>query len=223
MTTIRTATAGLALILALTMLAGCSDSGAEDARTDIEQADAELAEARERLEDAEQAKAEAEAREEIEAAAADKREAERRQAEARDDSDADTGQAQAETGGTGETAAREQEPVCGDCGTVQSITPVTRNAQSGSGVGAVAGGVAGAVVGSQIGSGSGKTIAQIAGTLGGAFAGNEAEKRIRKETYYQVEVAMDAGGSRRVDVATADTIDTGTRVRVQGNNLVLMR
>ena len=48
-------------------------------------------------------------------------------------------------------------------------------------------------------------------------------KRIRKETYYQVEVAMDAGGSRRVDVATADTIDTGTRVRVQGNNLVLMR
>ena len=97
MTTIRKPAVCLALMLALTMLAGCSDSGAEDARTDIEQADAELAEARQRLEDAEQAKAEAEAREEIEAAAADKRQAEQRQAEARDDSDADTGQAQAET------------------------------------------------------------------------------------------------------------------------------
>ena len=87
----------------------------------------------------------------------------------------------------------------------------------------VAGGVAGAVVGSQIGSGSGKTVAQIAGTLGGVFAGREIEKRVRRKTYYQVDVAMDAGGSRSVNVDTTSGISPGTRVQVQGNNLVLMR
>ena len=79
------------------------------------------------------------------------------------------------------------------------------------------------MVGSQIGSGSGKTIAQIAGTVGGVFAGREVEKRVKRKTIYQVAVAMDAGGSRSVNVDTADSISPGTRVRVQGNSLILMR
>jgi|GEM_PF-1250213 len=209
------------------VLAGCSDSDADDAQAKVEQANSELVDAQVQLEQAQQAKAEADAAKEktqadreIAEATSRKEQAQQKQAAASQKSDAATQQARDENR---EQAQADEQPVCADCGTVSSITPVTRNAEGGSGVGAVAGGVAGAVVGSQIGSGSGKTIAQIAGTLGGAFAGNEVEKRVRKVTTYQVNVAMDAGGSRSVSVDDANAISTGTRVQVQGNNLVLMR
>ena len=64
---------------------------------------------------------------------------------------------------------------------------------------------------------------EVLGTLGGVFAGREIEKRVKRKTVYQVAVAMDAGGSRTVNVDTAASISPGTRVRVQGNNLILMR
>lgn len=223
----RTRFAAILLSVGAVITAGCSGSDAEDAQARAEKANSELVDAQAKLEQAEQAKAEAdaandkaEADREIAEAAARKQEAQQNQAQARQASDAATQQAR---DNDREQARADEQPVCSDCGTVSSVTPVTRNAESGSGVGAVAGGVAGAVVGSQIGSGSGKTIAQIAGTLGGAFAGNEVEKRVRKITTYQVNVAMDAGGSRSVNVDNANAVTAGTRVQVQGNNLILMR
>ena len=50
-----------------------------------------------------------------------------------------------------------------------------------------------------------------------------AEKKIRKTTVYQVNVAMDAGGSRQVTLDTANGLSSGTRVRVIGDSVALMQ
>ena len=91
--------------------------------------------------------------------------------------------------------------VCGNCGTVESATPIQREG-AGTGLGAVAGGVLGAVVGNQVGAGNGRTAAMVLGALGGGWAGNSVEKKMRKETLYQVRVRMEDGGSRTFEAAT---------------------
>ena len=244
--------AGIVLICSMVALAGCSQSAsdqADDAQAQLEQANNNLEQAQQEVDQAKQqidqdnaskqaqanaaadstaaddevAKAEAgkkAADDKLVKARAEKQAAAKKQADARAESEAATQHAQTEQR---QQAQANDEPVCNDCGTISSITPVTRNAQSGSGVGAVAGGVAGGLLGSQIGHGTGKTIASIAGALGGAYAGNVAEKHVRKVTVYNVNVAMDAGGSQSVTVDSASNIGTGTRVQVQGNNIVLMQ
>lgn len=107
-------------------------------------------------------------------------------------------------------------PVCGNCGTVESATPIQREG-AGTGLGAVAGGVLGAVVGNQVGGGNGRTAATVLGALGGGWAGNTVEKKIRKETLYQVRVRMEDGGSRTFEVATP--VSAGSRVTVEGGSL----
>ena len=107
-------------------------------------------------------------------------------------------------------------PVCGNCGTVESATPIQREG-AGTGLGAVAGGVLGAVVGSQVGGGNGRTVAAVLGALGGGWAGNTVEKKMKKETLYQVRVRMEDGGSRTFEVATP--VNTGSHVTVEGGSL----
>ena len=96
-------------------------------------------------------------------------------------------------------------------GTVESVTPVQRNAKAG-GLGVVAGGVLGAIVGNQIGKGSGRTLGTIVGAVGGGFAGNAIEKQMKKETVYQVGVRMDDGSLRTIEQASAPSI--GSRVNL---------
>ncbi len=110
-----------------------------------------------------------------------------------------------------------QAPVCSNCGTVESVTPVERRIDKGSGVGAVAGGVVGGVLGNQVGEGSGKTIATVLGAIGGGYAGNAIEKNVRKTTVYQVRVRMEDGSRRTIE--RAQPIATGTRVTVDANSL----
>lgn len=114
----------------------------------------------------------------------------------------------------------EPEPVCADCGRVTAIEKITMKGES-SGAGAVGGAIVGVVAGHQIGSGSGKDIAKIVGGIGGAIIGNEAEKRLRSETFYRVTVAMETGGTQQVDVLDASMLSVGDQVRVQGNNIVM--
>ena len=106
--------------------------------------------------------------------------------------------------------------VCGNCGTVESATPIQREG-AGTGLGAVAGGVLGAVVGNQVGGGNGRTVATVLGALGGGWAGNSVEKKMKKETLYQVRVRMEDGGSRTFEVATP--VNTGSHVTVEGGSL----
>lgn len=109
-------------------------------------------------------------------------------------------------------------PVCGNCGTVESVTPIVRTTKAdGPGVGAVAGGVAGAVLGNQVGNGNGRTVATILGAIGGGFAGNAIEKNLKKETVYQVGIRMEDGSRRNLELAQAPSV--GSKVTVEGSSI----
>ena len=108
--------------------------------------------------------------------------------------------------------------ICGSCGAIESVTPIERTTKAdGPGIGAVGGGVLGAVLGNQVGNGNGKTAATIIGAIGGGFAGNEVEKRMKRETVYQVSVRMEDGSRRTVEVAQPPAV--GSKVTVDGNTI----
>lgn len=106
--------------------------------------------------------------------------------------------------------------VCASCGTVESVTPIQREAAP-SGAGAAVGAVLGGVLGNQVGGGSGKTLATIAGIFGGGIAGNAVEKTMKKETVYQVVIRMEDGSLRRVEQSSPAAV--GARVTVEGNTI----
>lgn len=108
------------------------------------------------------------------------------------------------------------KPICANCGTIESVTPIQRDG-TGSGGGAIAGGVLGAVLGNQVGAGNGKTLATILGAVGGGFAGNTVEKKMKKETVYEVRVQMEDGSTRTVEQSTPASV--GAKVIVEGNSL----
>ena len=108
--------------------------------------------------------------------------------------------------------------ICGNCGAIESVTPIQRTTKAdGPGIGAVGGGVLGAVLGNQVGNGNGKTAATIIGAIGGGFAGNEVEKRMKRETVYQVSVRMEDGSRRTVEVAQPPAV--GSKVTVDGSSI----
>ena len=106
------------------------------------------------------------------------------------------------------------KPVCLNCGTVSNVTPIQRDG-AGSGTGAIAGGVLGGVLGNQVGGGDGKTIATLLGAIGGGFAGNAVEKKMKKETVYQIDVRMDDGSMRSFEQALHASV--GAKVVVEGD------
>ena len=108
--------------------------------------------------------------------------------------------------------------ICSNCGAVESVTPIERTTKAdGPGIGAVGGGVLGAVLGNQVGNGNGKTAATIIGAIGGGFAGNEVEKRMKRETVYQVGVRMEDGSRRTIEVAQPPAV--GSKVTVDGGSI----
>lgn len=111
-----------------------------------------------------------------------------------------------------------QPVVCADCGTVSAIIE-TKQKGEGSGAGAVAGAVAGGVAGHQVGGGRGKDVATVAGAILGAMAGHEIEKRARSTTSYDVNVAMDDGSQRLINVVELGGLTVGSKVRVEGNTI----
>jgi uncharacterized protein YcfJ len=89
----------------------------------------------------------------------------------------------------------------------------------GSGAGAVLGAAAGGVAGHQVGGGRGKDVATVLGALAGAYAGNQAEKAVRAETVYTIDVQMDGGGSRSISVKDPGGLAVGSKVRVNGDTI----
>ena len=110
-------------------------------------------------------------------------------------------------------------PVCGNCGAVERIRPISQPGE-GSGLGAVAGGVVGAIVGHQIGGGTGRKLATVAGAAGGAYAGHQIEKSQRQKTQYEVVVRMDDGSRRTVMLNMVPGWQVGERVRIEHGTLV---
>jgi len=106
--------------------------------------------------------------------------------------------------------------VCAHCGTVTAVRPVEHDG-AGSGAGAVAGALLGGLLGNQVGGGTGKTIATVVGAVGGGYAGNTVEKRMKKETAYQIDVLMDDGTTRRFEHSSP--LSVGAQVTVNGSVL----
>jgi outer membrane lipoprotein SlyB len=114
----------------------------------------------------------------------------------------------------------EQKPplvICAVCGTVESVTAVEHDAAQGSGIGVIAGAALGGIVGNQFGGGAGKDLATIAGMAAGGWAGNTVEKKIKKETIFEVKVRMEDGTVRKLQQKTS--IGVGTRVTVEGGKI----
>lgn len=108
--------------------------------------------------------------------------------------------------------------ICIDCGTIVAISEVKQKGE-GSGAGAVAGAVAGGVAGHQFGKGKGKDAATAAGAILGAIAGHQVEKEVRATTSYDINIAMEGGSSRLINVADPGGLSVGSKVRVDGSNI----
>lgn len=106
--------------------------------------------------------------------------------------------------------------VCASCGTVEAVTPMTKQ-PDGSGVGVIAGGVLGGVVGNQIGKGNGRAATTILGAIGGGWAGNAIEKNMKKTTAYSVRVKMEDGTRRTIEQSSAPMV--GSKVTLDGNTM----
>lgn len=107
-------------------------------------------------------------------------------------------------------------PACISCGTIESVQAVQQQGEA-AGIGAIAGGVVGGLLGNQVGGGNGRKVMTVLGAVGGGYAGNEAEKRIRAETVYEMRVRMDDGNVRVV--RQAQPMSAGSRVLVEPNGV----
>jgi len=106
---------------------------------------------------------------------------------------------------------------CPNCGVIEAVAPYQVKGAS-SGVGAVTGGVVGGLLGNTIGAGTGHVLAILAGAGGGAYAGNEIEKNVNKNTRYKVTVRMN-DGSMRIFHVSSTSWRPGDHVRVDGDRL----
>jgi outer membrane lipoprotein SlyB len=113
---------------------------------------------------------------------------------------------------------------CRDCGTVRAVDVINTGEGRTTGAGAIIGAVIGGVVGHQIGSGRGNAAATAGGAVAGAVVGNEAEKsRGVPVSYYRITVDMDSGVTREVNVNDTGGLARGSRVRVIGRDLEVIR
>ncbi|GGA74276.1 hypothetical protein GCM10011521_10550 [Arenimonas soli] len=114
---------------------------------------------------------------------------------------------------------------CYNCGRIERIEQVY-GARRNSRAGAVLGGLVGAVAAREIpthGSEGKENTATVAGAVAGAVAGNAIENKMNEETF-DIHVRMDDG---RLVVLNRNRLGNGIRegayVRVDGNNLELLR
>ena len=110
-------------------------------------------------------------------------------------------------------------PLCRNCGTIDSITPITKQGE-GSGAGAVLGGVLGGVLGHQVGGGRGKDLATVAGAVGGAVLGNTVEKNTRTTNVYDVRVRLEDGTFQTLRYDTEPGIRVGDKVKIENGRAV---
>ena len=115
---------------------------------------------------------------------------------------------------------QQQYPSQGyNTGTVDRIEVINRS-DSNNVAGMVIGGVVGGLIGNQIGHGSGRTVATVAGAAGGAYVGNKIEGRQRaSHESFRISVRMNDGSYRTVNSDNVSDLQTGDRVRVEGNNV----
>ena len=112
---------------------------------------------------------------------------------------------------------------CGSCGIVTKVESIVYEKDKGVG-GAVLGTIIGGVIGNQFGSGSGKTAMTIAGAAGGGLIGHKVDKNHSHngEPGLRIQVRMDKGGYRTIEVAGQQRIYKGDRVKVHRDRVELV-
>ena len=108
--------------------------------------------------------------------------------------------------------------LCDTCGTVQSVSQVTKEGHGGA-AGVVGGAVVGGLIGNQFGGGSGKTLATVAGAAGGAYVGNEVQKKATSKQVWVTTVKMRDGSTRRFEQEASPNWARGNVVQVDGNRV----
>lgn len=112
---------------------------------------------------------------------------------------------------------------CGSCGIVTRVEHITYDKDKGVG-GAVLGTIIGGVIGNQFGSGKGKTAMTVAGAAAGGLIGHKQDKKHSDngEPGLRLEVRMDAGGYRTIEIAGNQRIYKGDRVKVHRDRVELV-
>jgi outer membrane lipoprotein SlyB len=112
---------------------------------------------------------------------------------------------------------------CGKCGTITRVETIAYEGDKGA-QGAVAGVIIGGLLGNQIGSGSGRTAATIAGAIGGGLVGRKVDRNdsANGERGLRLEIRMDNGSMRTVEIAGTPRLYKGDRVRVERNRVDLL-
>jgi len=112
---------------------------------------------------------------------------------------------------------------CGNCGVVTNIDRIVYDKDKGVG-GAVLGAIIGGVIGNQFGGGSGKKVATVAGATAGGFIGRNQDlnKSHNGEPGLRLEIRMDKGGYRTLEIAGQPRIYRGDRVKVYNNKVELV-
>ena len=112
---------------------------------------------------------------------------------------------------------------CGNCGTVTDVDAIYYDRDSNAD-GAILGAIIGGVLGNQIGSGSGRKVATVGGAVAGGFVGRNVDSRKGDtgERGLRIEVRMDKGGHRTVEIHGDMRIYRGDRVRVYRDRVELL-
>ncbi|HUN92816.1 MAG TPA: glycine zipper 2TM domain-containing protein [Burkholderiaceae bacterium] len=118
------------------------------------------------------------------------------------------------------TPAPSAAAICAQCGVVVGVRTERQKGEA-SGAGAVAGGVVGGLAGHQFGRGGGNEAMTILGAVGGAVAGHQIEKQVKARTLYLVDLKMDNGASRTLTYENYPNVAVGTRVQMQGNQMIV--
>lgn len=120
---------------------------------------------------------------------------------------------------------------CGNCGTVLDVDNIWYEDQGGRGgdsgrEGAVVGAIIGGLLGNQVGGGSGRKVATVGGAVAGGLIGHRIDRNngVRDGGFRgkRVEVRMDRGGYRVVEVHGDMRIYRGDRVRVLSDRIVAL-
>jgi outer membrane lipoprotein SlyB len=99
--------------------------------------------------------------------------------------------------------------------TVESVRPVTIDADSNVPFGALGGGALGAVAGSAFGGGRGSLLTGIIGGIAGAVAGNEVQSHVERQNGLEITVRLANGDLRAITQAyDGQMFHAGQRVRL---------
>lgn len=112
----------------------------------------------------------------------------------------------------------DRREICDYCGTVRSVSKISRHSKGNTGA-TILGVVVGGALGNQVGGGSGRKAATVAGAVAGGVIANNATKDKNRRTYYRINVRMDDGRIRNFDQGSSHGLRSGTRVEIQNGNV----